>query len=140
MLLLGAAWAIFFRYGNFKYGIDLGCLFKTLIIMAATMLAIGIPNYLNVKYYAQHGHEGDKITLTNERVTYQYRNGQAKSFSLSEVKKFYKEPMTFNPPPTYFVVAIIDSIKVDSFAIREDLPRFESLKTALNNAISGKPL
>lgn len=140
MLVLGAAWAIFFRYGNFKYGIDLGCLFKTLIIMAATTLALGIPNALNVKYYAMHGHEGDKIILTSERVTYQYRNGGAKSFLLSEVKKFYREPMTFNPPPTYFVVAIIDSIKVDSFAVREDLPRFELLKTALNNAIGEKPL
>jgi hypothetical protein len=104
------------------------------------MLAIGIPNYLNVKYYAQHGHEGDKITLTSERVTYQYRNGAAKSFALSEVKKFYKEPMTFNPPPTYFVVTIIDSIKVDSFAVREDLPRFEVFKSALNKAIGEKPL
>ncbi len=140
MLLLGAAWAIFFRYGNFKYGIDLGCVFKTLIIMVATMLAIGIPNYLNVKYYAQHGHEGDKITLTNERVTYQYRNGQAKSFLLSEVKKFYKEPMTFNPPSTYFVVAIVDSIKVDSFAVREDLPRFEVFKTLLSRAIDNRSL
>jgi hypothetical protein len=140
MLALGAAWAIFFRYGNFKYGIDLGCLFKTLIIMTATMLAIGIPNYLNVKYYAQHGHEGDKITLTSERVTYQYRNGKSKSFALSEVKKFYKEPTTFNPPATYYVVAIIDSIKVDSFAVREDLPRFEVFKTTLNHAIGGKPL
>ncbi|MGQ9804704.1 MAG: hypothetical protein ACUVRP_01325 [Chlorobiales bacterium] len=140
MLVLGAAWAIFFRFGNFKYGIDLGCLFKTLIIMTATMLSIGIPNYLNVKYYAQHGHEGDKITLTNDRITYQYRSGESKSFLLSEVKKFYKESMTFNPPPVYFVVAIIDSIKVDSFAVREDLPRFESLKTALNNAIGDKPL
>jgi hypothetical protein len=140
MLLLGGAWAIFFRFGNFKYGIDLGCLFKTLVIMAATMLAVGVPNYLNVKYYAKHGHEGDKIMLTSERVTYQYRNGEAKSFSLSEVRRFYREPMTFNPPTTYFVVAIVDSIKVDSFAVREDLPRFEVFKKSINNVIGEKPL
>jgi hypothetical protein len=48
--------------------------------------------------------------------------------------------MTFNPPPTYFVVAIIDSIKVDSFAVREDLPRFDEFKTTLNNAIGNKPI
>jgi hypothetical protein len=48
--------------------------------------------------------------------------------------------MTFNPPATYYVVAIIDSIKVDSFAVREDLPRFEVFKTTLNHAIGGKPL
>ncbi len=140
MLILGIAWAIFFRYGNFRYGIDLGCFFKTLIIMVATMLAIGVPNYLNVRYYAEHGHEGDKITLTSERITYQYRNGKTKSFALSEVKKFYKEPITFNPPPTYFVVAVIDSMKVDSFAVREDLPRFEVFKTALNKAIGNAPM
>ncbi len=140
MLILGAAWAIFFRFGNFKYGLDLGCLFKTLIIMVVTMFAIGIPNQLNVRYYARHGHEGDKITLTNERITYEYRNGKSKSFALSEVKKFYKEPITFNPPATYYVVAIIDSIRIDSFAVREDLPRFEVLKTTLSKVIGEKTL
>lgn len=136
MLALGAAWAIFFRYGNFKYGIDLGCLFKTIVIMVATMLAIGIPNYLNVRYYAKHGHEGDTITLTDKQVIYQPRNGKAKSFALSEVKKVYKEPMTFNPPPTHYVVAVIDSIKVDSFAVREDLPRFDEFIKKLKSATS----
>lgn len=138
MTALGAAWAIFFRYGNFKYGVDLGCLFKTLVIMAITMLAIGVPNYLNVRYYAKHGHEGDKIILTSERVTYERRDGSRKSFALSEIQKIYKEPITFNPPPTYFVVAVIDSIKVDSFAVREDLPRFQEFLSALTSATNGR--
>lgn len=138
LLALGAVWAIFFRYGNFKYGIDLGCFFKTAAIMAATMLALGLPNYYNVKFYARHGHEGDKIILSQERIAYQSRNGTTKSFKLSDVQSIYKEPITFNPPPIIYIVAVIDSIKVDSIAVREDLPQFNTLFSRLDEQTNGK--
>jgi hypothetical protein len=138
MLALGGVWAIFFRYGNFKYGIDLGCFFKTAAIMIATMLALGLPNYFNVKYYAQHGHEGDKIVLAAERVSYQTRNGATKSFKFSDVQSIYKEPMTFNPPAIVYIVAIVDSIKADSIAVREDLPEFKTLLSRLDERTNGK--
>lgn len=40
MVFLAATWALFFRYGNFRYGIDIGCLVKTVLIIAATTISL----------------------------------------------------------------------------------------------------
>lgn len=127
MVFLAATWALFFRYGNFKYGIDIGCLVKTVLIIAATTVSFGFPMMYNTKFYAEHGHEGDKIVLSDEEVIYETRNGKRKSLKYSEIQRIYREPLTYNPPKSYHIIGLIDSIRVDSISIRENLPDFEKV-------------
>jgi hypothetical protein len=138
MAMLAGAWAVLFRYGNFKYGIDLGCLVKTFVIMLVTMLCLGFPMYYNTKFAAQHGHEGDKIILTDDALRYTPRTGKEKTFKYSEVFTIYREPFTFNPPPAHFVVALKDSVRLDSVVIKEDLPQFDALIKKLDVVTNGK--
>jgi hypothetical protein len=133
LLALGLGWGLLFRFGNFSYGIDPGCLFKTTLILFYTMFCFGIPNYINVKFKAKHEHEGDKIMLTDSTLSYQTRSGSTKTFKLSEIYSVYKDPVTFNPPAAYYVTTLIDSLKVDSLMIKEDLPNLNQLFTSLNN-------
>ena len=35
----------FFRYGKFTYGVDLGCFWKTSVIVLFTTVSLGVPNY-----------------------------------------------------------------------------------------------
>lgn len=124
MLLLAVAWAIFFRFGNFKYGIDLGCIVKTFLILVSTMLAFGLPMQYNIRFDAEHGHEGDKITLTNTKLSYQPRDGKEKDLMIRDIKKIYQEPITYNPPVKYFIVAQTPEMK-DSISVKRDLPDFD---------------
>jgi hypothetical protein len=124
MLLLCVAWAIFFRFGNFKYGIDLGCLVKTLMILFFTMLSFGLPMQYNIRFDAEHGQEGDKITLTDAKLSYQARGGKEKTLKITDIKKIYQEPITYNPPVKYFVVAETAELK-DSITVKKDLPNFD---------------
>ncbi|NTV46705.1 MAG: hypothetical protein HGB11_09380 [Chlorobiales bacterium] len=124
MILLSIAWAIFFRFGNFKYGIDLGCLVKTLLILVSTMFAFGLPMQYNIRFDAEFGQEGDKITLTDSKLVYQSRGGQEKALALKDVKKIYQEPITYNPPVKYFIVAETPE-KRDSITVKRSLPDFD---------------
>jgi hypothetical protein len=138
MVFLGAAWAVLFRFGNFRYGLDLGCFLKTGAVLAATTFSLGAPTVYNTNYQARHGHEGDKIVLDSTTIRYEPRSGNAKTFKLTEIFTVYREPVVFNPPPTYYVVALIDSVRFDSIGIKNDLPQFEALMTALNRTTNGK--
>ncbi|NTW48319.1 MAG: hypothetical protein HGB19_01025 [Chlorobiales bacterium] len=124
MLLLSVAWAIFFRYGNFKYGIDLGCLGKTFLILFFTTMAFGLPMRYNIRFDAEHGHEGDRITLSESKLIYQQRGGKEKNLPIKDIKKIYQEPITYNPPVKYFIVAETAGAK-DSVAVKKDLPDFD---------------
>ncbi|MDX2129962.1 MAG: hypothetical protein SFU91_13095 [Chloroherpetonaceae bacterium] len=135
-IIIALVWAIFFRYGNFRYGIDLGCLLKTGIIIVVMTFCLGMPNYLNTKFYAAHSFEGDKITLNDNAVLYETRNGSKKTFQYTEIKQIYQEPITYNPPVTYYVVAVIDVPnklgRVDSIGIRQTLPNYSTLLNTLS--------
>ena len=135
-VIIAAVWAIFFRYGNFRYGIDLGCLLKTALIIIVMTFCLGMPNYLNTKFYAAHSFEGDKITLNESGVLYETRNGMKKTFQYSEIKQIYQEPITYNPPITYYVVAVIEKPnnlgKVDSIGVRQTLPNYSKLLNSLS--------
>lgn len=130
LLFLAVAWAIFFRFGNFKYGIDMGCLFKTLLILISTMLAFGLPMQYNIRFDAEHGQEGDKITLTDSKVVYQTRDGKEKTLPLKDIKKIYQEPITYNPPVKYFIVAQTPE-KKDSITVKKNLPDFDKFMQKL---------
>jgi hypothetical protein len=138
MLALGTVWGIFFRYGNFKYGIDLGCLFKTALIIISTTLALGLPLMYNTKFFAQHGHEGDKLTLSNDALLYESRQGKQKTIKYAEIQRIYKEPVTFNPPKTYYIVALVDSLRVDSLGVKETLPNFDQFLQKLSEKSNRK--
>ncbi len=123
MLFFSVAWAVFFKYGQFKYGIDLGCVVKSLAILIATMLAFGLPQLYNIKFEAENGHQGDKITITENALKYETRLGKVTTLPMNQIKEIYQEPTTFNPPVKYFVVAITENSR-DSITIRRNLPEF----------------
>lgn len=125
MVFLAVVWALFFRYGNFRYGIDVGCLVKTVLIILATTIAFGAPLMYNTKFFAEHGHEGDKIILDEEEIIYETRNGKRKALRYSDIQRIYREPLTYNPPKSYHIVGLIDSIRVDSISVKENLPDFD---------------
>jgi hypothetical protein len=132
MLILATAWALFFRYGNFKYGIDIGCLVKTVLIIGATTLAFGFPMMYNTKFYAEHAHEGDKVILRDDEIVYETRSGKRKALKYSEIQRIYREPLTYNPPKSYHIIGLIDSIRVDSISVKENLPNFEKFLQQLS--------
>ncbi len=130
MLFFSAAWAVFFKYGEFKYGIDLGCVVKTFAILIATMLAFGLPQLYNIKFEAENGHQGDKITLTQQTLTYETRYGEVNELSIKDIKEIYQEPVTFNPPVKYFVVSASEAGR-DSITVKKNLPGFSTLMEKL---------
>jgi len=132
MAFFSIAWAVFFKYGQFKYGIDFGCVFKSLAILIATMLAFGLPQQYNIKFDAQNGHQGDKITLTSNLLKYETRNGEMTEFPLKDVKEIYQEPVTYNPPTKYIIVAINENER-DSIFVRKNLPEFSSFMSRLES-------
>ncbi|PIO46905.1 MAG: hypothetical protein CMR00_12890 [[Chlorobium] sp. 445] len=65
--------------------------------------------------------------LSDEEVIYETRNGKRKSLKYSEIQRIYREPLTYNPPKSYHIIGLIDSIRVDSISIKENLPDFEKV-------------
>ncbi len=126
MVALAVGWGIFFRFGKFSYGIDLGCLWKSTILLLLTTFSLGAPNYYNTRFIAEHGQEGDVITLDTEALSYNFRKGDDKKFSIKDIVRIYKEPVTFNPPPKYFVVAETGGTK-DSVFVTKNLPGYEKM-------------
>ena len=124
--ILAGTWAIFFRFGNFSYGIDLGCLWKTTLLLIFTTISFAIPQAYNARFDAEHGQEGDVITVDAQSISYDYRKGADKKFSIENIVKIYKEQVTFNPPPKYFVVAETGGTK-DSIFVTKNLPGFEKM-------------
>jgi hypothetical protein len=105
MLLLGLGWAVFFRYGKFTYGIDLGCFWKTAVLILLTTASLGAPSYYNTRFIGEHGQDGDSVKITGDRLLYLDRKGNQKQFVLKDVTAIYQEPITYNPPPKIFIVA-----------------------------------
>lgn len=128
--VLAGVWVVFFRYGKFNYGIDLGCLWKSTLIVLITTAVIGVKQVVSVKFLAEHAQDGDVITLDGENLSYNYRNGKDKVFSLQDIVRVYKEPVTFNPPPKYYVVAETGGAR-DSIFVTENLPNYEKLLSRL---------
>ena len=131
MLLLAVGWGVFFRWGKFSYGIDFGCLWKSTILLLLTTFSLGAPNYYNTRFIAEHGQEGDVITLDKETLSYNFRKGDDKKFSIKDIVRIYKEPVTFNPPPKYFVVAQTGGIR-DSVFVTKNLPGYEKMLDELS--------
>jgi hypothetical protein len=117
MLMLTVLWGIFFRFGKFNYGIDLGCIVKTGLIIFGTALCFGFPNVYNIKFAAEHSFEGDKLILTDSAFVYKKYNDGEKTFPLKKIIRIKQEDITFNPPVRYFVVAETDSSRRDSVAV-----------------------
>ena len=132
MVFLAVGWGIFFRYGKFSYGIDLGCLWKSTVLLLLTTVALGAPNYYNTRFFAEHGQEGDVITLDEQSISYNYRKGEGKRFIFRDIVRIYKEPVTFNPPPRYFVVAETGGIR-DSVFVTKNLPDYEKMLSRLSD-------
>ncbi|NTU92781.1 MAG: hypothetical protein HGB29_03440 [Chlorobiaceae bacterium] len=105
MLFLAAGWAVFYRYGKFSYGVDFGCLWKTTLLVAMTTVALGVPQYYNTRFSAEHGNDGDSVRLAQDRVEYRFRNGVRKQFLYKDIVSIYQEPVTYNPPAKVFIVA-----------------------------------
>ena len=121
----------FFKYGKFSYGIDLGCLWKSTLLLLLTTLALGTPNYYNTRFIAEHGQEGDVITIDTENLSYNYRKGTDKTFSIKDIVRIYREPVTFNPPPRFFVVAETGGTR-DSIFVTKNLPNYEKMLSRLS--------
>ncbi|MGB0130816.1 hypothetical protein [Chlorobium sp.] len=131
MLFLAAGWAVFFRYGKFTYGVDLGCLWKTTLLIILTTIALGAPNYYNTRFVGEHGQDGDSVRIAGEEVLYLDRRGNEKKLKLQDITAIYQEPITYNPPPKIFVVAGKARVK-DSLFVTRNLQDFEAFLTALS--------
>ncbi len=130
--ILAVTWAIFFRFGKFSYGIDFGCLWKSTLLLVFTTISFAIPQAYNTRFIAEHGQEGDVITLDAQSISYNYRKGEGKKFIFRDIVRIYKEPVTFNPPPKYFVVTENAGTR-DSVFVTKNLPGFEKMLGELSN-------
>lgn len=131
MLFLALGWAIFFRYGKFSYGIDLGCLWKTILLIVLTTVAFGVPNYYNTKFVGEHGQDGDSVKIADGELLYLDRKGNTRTLSLADITAIYQEPVTYNPPPKIFIVADKNGLK-DSLYVTRNLEGFETFLALLS--------
>ena len=129
--LLAVGWGVFFRFGKFSYGIDLGCLWQSKVLLLLTTVSFAIPQAYNTRFIAEHGQAGDVITLDENSLSYNYRRGVDKNFALSDIVRIYKEPVSFNPPSKYFVVTETGQTK-DSVFVTKNLPGFEKMLDELS--------
>ncbi|NTU45372.1 MAG: hypothetical protein HGA99_07590 [Chlorobiaceae bacterium] len=130
MLLLALGWAVFFRYGKFSYGVDLGCLWKSIVLVLMTTVSLGVPNYYNTRFVGEHGQDGDSVKLSLDKVLYLDRKGVEKQLKLTDVTAIYQESITYNPPPKIFIVAAKNADR-DSLFITKNLPGYERLISEL---------
>ncbi|ARM30658.1 hypothetical protein [Prosthecochloris sp. HL-130-GSB] len=131
MLLLAAGWAFFFRFGKFNYGIDLGCLWKSTLLLVLTTFSLGAPNYYNTRFVAEHGQEGDRIVVTDDAVVYDDRNDEATTFRSQDIVRIYQEELAFNPPPRIFIVAETGGVR-DSIYVTENFPSWDNMLDAVS--------
>ena len=78
MLFLGLVWAIFYRFGKFTYGVDLGCFWKTGLLVLLTTVSLGGPMYYNTRFAGEHGQDGDSIKIAGDQLLYLDRKGNEK--------------------------------------------------------------
>ncbi|MBN1278397.1 MAG: hypothetical protein K9I59_09900 [Chlorobium sp.] len=131
MLFLAAGWAFFFRYGKFSYGVDLGCLWKTTLLIILTTIALGGPNYYNTRFVGEHGQDGDSIKIDGEELRYMDRRGNEKKISIDDITAIYQEQITYNPPPKIYIVAGKGKEK-DSLFVTRNLGGFETFLISLS--------
>ncbi|NTU96538.1 MAG: hypothetical protein HGA62_01845 [Chlorobiaceae bacterium] len=126
MLLLGLGWAVFFRYGKFSYGIDLGCFWKTAVLILLTTASLGGPQYYNTRFVGEHGQDGDSVKISGDSFLYLDRKGNQKQFALKDIRAIYQEEITYNPPPKIYIVAGKAAAKDSMFVTRnlQDFRRF----------------
>jgi len=130
-VFLSGVWVLFFRYGKFSYGIDLGCLWKTTVMILITTASIGTQRYLSVNFQAKHGQDGDSIKISSDKLLYRDRKGNEKQFKLADITTIYQEPITYNPPAKIYIVAAKASLK-DSLFITKNLPGYQRLLSDLS--------
>ncbi len=131
MFFLATGWALFFLYGKFSYGVDLGCLWKTTLLIMMTTVALGGPMYYNTKFDGEHGRDGDSIKISADRLDYRDRKGNEKSYPLADIKAIHQELITYNPPPKIFVV-LENSKGRDSLFVTKNLPGYKGFIAALS--------
>lgn len=124
MLVLAIGWAVFFRYGKFTYAINLGCFWKTSVMLLLFVVTLGGPQYYNTRFLAEHGQDGDSVKLTDEEFRYLDRKGAEIVYPLAEVTAIYQEEVTYNPPPKVFIVASVDGVR-DSVFVTKNLEGYE---------------
>lgn len=129
MLFLATGWAVFFRYGKFSYGVDLGCLWKTTLLIVLTTIALGAPNYYNTRFVGEHGQDGDSVRIAGGELLYLDRKGNEKKLQLKEITAIYQEPVTYNPPPKIYIVV---GKSKDSLFVTKNLSDFEVFLNVLS--------
>jgi hypothetical protein len=131
MLFLALVWGVFYRYGKFSYGVDLGCFWKTALLVLFTTLSLGGPMYYNTKFYGGHGQDGDSIKITDSKLLYIDRTGNEKQLVLSHITSIYQESITYNPPPRIFIVAAKSSVR-DSLFVTTNLHEYKRFLSDLS--------
>ncbi|TCD48580.1 hypothetical protein [Chlorobium sp. N1] len=132
MFLLALGWGLFFRYGRFTYAINLGCFWKTAMMLMLFVVTLGLPMYYNTKFSAEHGQDGDSVRIEGERMQYLDRKGRVVSFPLSEIRAIRQEAVTYNPPPKIFIVAETPTGR-DSVYVTEKLPDYRRFLDELSS-------
>ena len=131
MLFLGLVWAAFYRYGKFSYGVDLGCFWKTTLLVMLTTVSLGGPMYYNTRFAGEHGQDGDSIKIAGDRVLYLDRKGNEKKLDLADITVIYQESITYNPPPKIYIVATKLSLR-DSLFVTTNLPDYKRFLSDLS--------
>jgi hypothetical protein len=123
MLILAVGWGLFFRYGKFTYAINLGCFWKTAMMLLLFTVTLGVPMYYNTKFAAEHGQDGDLVRIEGDRLQYLDRKGRVMTFPLAEIEAIRQEAVTYNPPPKIYIVAQTPTGR-DSVYVTEKLPDY----------------
>ena len=124
MLFLSVGWAVFFRFGKFSYGVDLGCFWKSTLLLVLTTISLGGPNYYNTRFVGEHGQDGDAIKISGDKLLYLDRKGNEKKINLTDITSIYQESITYNPPPKIFIVAGKARVR-DSLFVTTNLPDYK---------------
>lgn len=124
MLFLALVWAVFFRYGKFTYGVDLGCFWKTSVLVLFTTISLGGPMYYNTRFAGEHGQDGDSVKISGDKLLYIDRQGNTRQLRLVDITAIYQEIKTYNPPPKIFIVAKTSSSR-DSLFVTTNLPGYK---------------
>ncbi|MEI6756470.1 MAG: hypothetical protein FDX18_06190 [Chlorobium sp.] len=131
MSFFSLGWAIFYRYGRFTYAINLGCFWKTSLLLLLTTVSLGAPSYYNTRFDGEHGKDGDSIKITADKLLYLDRKGNEKQLPLAHVISIYQEIVTYNPPPKIYIVAAKASVR-DSVFVTTALPGYKRFLSDLS--------
>ena len=131
MLFLGLVWAVFYRYGKFSYGVDLGCFWKTTLLVLLTTVSLGGPMYYNTRFAGEHGQDGDSIKIAGDKLLYLDRKGNEKKLALTDITAIYQEVITYNPPPKIYIVAAKPALS-DSVFVTKNLPDYKRFLSDLS--------